>query len=485
MLRRRCTLVRRRNMFLRSLAILLLVSCLMLTASGPTAALSTSTTGWWMGSYTLAGPGTLTVRIEDGRGTVALGLGHPGAQVVPVAIDGQRVRFALPGRPAPVSFAGIVVGNRLTGTVRQGTLRGTFRARRGEDRSLIAVGPYSAGGRALTVIDDPYGPERIVDLDSGAVNALYPSGTVFAIGSGFATRARTRGLARFDIAGGVVGGVRARRQAMRQLEVRFRSGRAVLAGTLTVPALRGLRPAVAFVTGSGETSRAYLPELQALFVRNGIAVLAYDKRGIGQSGGTYPGEAPTAGTIDVLARDASAAVRFLAEQPEIDHARIGLAGHSQAGWIMPLAATRTSAVRFLVVFSGPAVTADEVDLYQNLTGQGERPQGQSDSAIDAMVLAAGRHGVDPMPWIRRLRIPALWLYGGRDEHVPTRLSAVRLEPVAREHGRDFSLRVFPNANHALVETRTGLTSEMLRSDRFAPGMFASVKAWLRAHRLAS
>ena len=183
----------------------------------------------------------------------------------------------------------------------------------------------------------------------------------------------------------------------------------------------------------------------------------------------------------MLARDASAAVRFLAQQPEIDHARIGLAGHSQAGWIMPLAASRTPAVRFLVVFSGPVVTADETDLYQNLTGEGERPQGQTDAAIDAAVIAAGRHGVNPVPWIRKLRIPALWVFGGRDEHVPTRLSVARLEPVAQEPGRDFSIRVFPNANHALVETKTGLTSEMLRSDRFAPGMFPFVSAWLRAH----
>ena len=45
--------------------------------------------------------------------------------------------------------------------------------------------------------------------------------------------------------------------------------------------------------------------------------------------------------------------------------------------------------------------------------------------------------------------------------------------------RDFSIEVFPKANHALVETQTGLTSEMLRSDRFAPGLFLDVAAWLR------
>ena len=37
---------------------------------------------------------------------------------------------------------------------------------------------------------------------------------------------------------------------------------------------------------------------------------------------------------------------------------------------------------------------------------------------------------------------------------------------------------YPGANHALVETQTGLTSEMLRSDTFAPGLFASMGEWL-------
>jgi len=427
-----------------------------------------SPAGWWSGSYRLAGPGTFTVRLGDGHATVALGAGHAGAQVVPARADGPRVRFALPGRPAPIVFEGAVTGGRLRGTVRQGATRGTFAARRGEDGALLATGFY--GSRA--VVDDPYGPARLVHLGTGAVNALYPSARGLVIGSGFATRAPARGLARLG-----------RREQLRQLEVQFRSGGAVLSGTLTLPAARGPRPAVAFVAGSGETTRAYLPDLQAALVRDGVAVLAYDKRGVGQSGGVYPGESPTPAAIDVLARDASAAVRFLSRQPEVERARIGLAGHSQAGWIVPLAASRTPVVRFAVSFSAPAVTARETDLYQTLTGQGEQPQAQTDAAIDAQVAAAGRGGVDPLPWIRKLRIPALWLYGGRDEHIPARLSVRRLDPVARQHGRDFALRVFPNANHALVETKTGLTSEMLRSDRFAPGLFAALRAWLGAHGL--
>ena len=444
----------------------LLGAALLVTLTGGS---SYGPAGWWSGSYTLGGSGTFTVQLEGARATVALGVGHAGLQVVHAHVDGMRVRFSLPGRPAPVTFAGSVSGDRFTGTVRQGAARGTFRARRGENRRLVAAGFYGA----LAVVDDLHGPERLVDVDSGAVNALYPVGARFVVGSGFATRAPTRGFA--SLTG---------RQTIHQVEVRFRSGDATLSGTLTLPASRGPHAAIVFVAGSGETSRAYLPDLQALLVRNGVAVLAYDKRGIAQSGGIYPGESPTTSAVTTLARDAAAAVGFLAQQPDIDRARVGLAGHSEAGWIMPLAASRTPAVRFLVVFSGPAVTADETDLYQTLTGQGERPQGASDATIDAKVVAAGRSGVDPIPWIRKLHVPAVWLYGGRDQHVPSRLSVRRLEPVAREPGRDFSIRIFPNANHALVETKTGLTSEMLRSDRFAPGLFAFVREWLRRHGFA-
>jgi pimeloyl-ACP methyl ester carboxylesterase len=130
------------------------------------------------------------------------------------------------------------------------------------------------------------------------------------------------------------------------------------------------------------------------------------------------------------------------------------------------------------------VTADEVDLFQDLAGEGERPPSLTDDEINARVQQAGPGGVDPLPWIRSLRVPVLWLYGGLDRHIPTELSLRRLQPLLAQSGRDFRAEVFPHANHALVETRTGLTSEMLASHTFAPGLFASVSEWLRAHGLA-
>jgi pimeloyl-ACP methyl ester carboxylesterase len=151
---------------------------------------------------------------------------------------------------------------------------------------------------------------------------------------------------------------------------------------------------------------------------------------------------------------------------------------------MPLAASREPAVKFMVAFAGPTVTADEVDTWQNLTGRGDTPATSTDAAIEAEVVRRGPGGVDPVPWIRALRIPALWVFGGLDRSVPTNLSANRLAPVAAEAGRDFSVQTFANANHALVETQTGLTAEMLSSGRFAPGMFPAVRAWLSARGLS-
>src|SRR5690349_12420944 len=73
----------------------------------------------------------------------------------------------------------------------------------------LAVVPSAAGsirlyGGSLAVVDDPYGPPRLVDLAAGRVNALYPAGRSFSLGSGFATPSPTRGRAVFDARGATI-----------------------------------------------------------------------------------------------------------------------------------------------------------------------------------------------------------------------------------------------------------------------------------------
>jgi dienelactone hydrolase len=463
----------------RLVAALALAACTIVSGAAGSPSAGQVVAGSWIGTFDLGGTGEITFSVSGRRALVALGAGQASAQALVARGAAGRIRFALPGRPAPLVFEGRLRRGAIEGTVRQGVLRGTFRARRGQGRELLARGYYGDGERRQAVVDDPFGPPRLVDLGSGAVRALYPAGRGFSVGSGFQARTPESGTASFDAAAATIDGTRSARLNLRQLEVRFPTRGAILAGTLTLPPGPGPHAAVAFVHGSGQTTRAYLPDLHAALVGHGVAVLAYDKRGIGQSGGSYPGEFAGESTIDVLARDAAAAARFLAAQPEVDRTRVGLAGHSQAGWIMPLAASRESAVRYLVSFAGPTVSQGESDAFGDLAGEGQQLPARSEDEIDAEVERLGPSGYDPLPSLRALRVPALFLYGGLDRHVPTRLCLRRLEPLLA--GRDFAVEVFPQANHALVETQRGLNEEMLRSDRFAPGLFPRLGEWLRAH----
>jgi pimeloyl-ACP methyl ester carboxylesterase len=94
----------------------------------------------------------------------------------------------------------------------------------------------------------------------------------------------------------------------------------------------------------------------------------------------------------------------------------------------------------------------------------------TDEDMEAEVRRAGPSGVDPVPSIRALRIPAIWLYGGKDRTVPSRLCVERLDPVSRELGRDFSYRVFPGGTHGLILTANGLQAEAAASNRMVDGL---------------
>ncbi len=95
-----------------------------------------------------------------------------------------------------------------------------------------------------------------------------------------------------DATGFAWNGVHYTRVALRQREVRV----GVDAATLTLPPGPGPFPAVAMVHGSGEQTREEFQVFAAYCELLGIAVLADDKRGVGQSRGTYPGEAASDAT---------------------------------------------------------------------------------------------------------------------------------------------------------------------------------------------
>ena len=228
-------------------------------------------------------------------------------------------------------------------------------------------GAYRLADGRLVLIAAREGPVLRYRLLDGESSPLWPVGEDrYEAGPGFAERTPVQievGLRR-DAAGRISGtwGRGGREQRLERLALpeevfTFPSGELALRGKLVTPAGSGPFPAVVLVHGAESTSAVDTYWEPYLFAAHGIAALVFDKRGTGESDGRYTQNFP------VLAGDVVAAVERLRSRPEIDAARIHLAGFSQGGWIAPLAAARTPGIRSLLIGFGPMVSAAEEDRW--------------------------------------------------------------------------------------------------------------------------
>jgi uncharacterized protein len=466
------------------------IICAAACAGGAGAQPTAGLTGPWAGTAQFNAPGgpqpfAMSVELSPRRAVVSLGAGHPARTVVLARVSRNRVRFSLPGRPM-LAFDGRLGRRRLSGSFRQGSLRGRFSLRRGRPIEGASIALYRfADGSPLGIVSG-FGSRIGVRYEPGEIRALYPTRPrTYLVGAGLATRNPGVGTAVFGADHVVWRGERAVRVPVRQEEVLVRSGRAFLACTLNIPPGEGRRPALTFAHGAGEAPRAFNLMLATYANHLGLVTLSCDKRGVGQSGGVYPGEFPSTPVVDQYARDVQALARWLAGQPEVDPARVGVAGASQAGWIMPLAAVREPAIRFVIGLVSPTLTQGETDLWATLNDQGRSLPTRTDEDMEAEVRRAGPSGFDPMPSIRTLRISAIWLYGGKDRTVPSRLCVERLDPIAREPGRDVSYRIFAGGTHGLILTANGLQAEAAASNRLVDGLYPTIRDWLHQRDLAA
>ena len=262
--------------------------------------------------------------------------------------------------------------------------------------------------------------------------------------------------------------------------VSFEGDGVVLQGMLALPRWHDSPyPAAVIVHGSGRTTARDMRAYARRLVPHGMAVLMYDKRGVGGSGGDYSviGVDDSELLLGRLAGDAAAAVRHLSARADIDADRIGLVGGSQAGWIMPLAAVRSDDVAFIVAISGPAVTYGQEIHYSRLTGDDPGSFTALDDAEIERRFAEfdGPHGYDPMPDLESLEAPSLWILGGRDRSVPTAATVENLERLDRDRPGRFTVRVHPAGDHSIRDADTGRpidywpeAREWLRDGGFLP-----------------
>ncbi len=310
-------------------------------------------------------------------------------------------------------------------------------------------------------------------------------------------------------------------------------------GTLTYPKSGGAFPAVVLVAGTGphdrDTGMSLHKTLLVLadhLTRQGFAVLRYDKRGVGLTGGElHPGS-----TTDEYAADALAAVRFLQLQPNIDPGQIGILGHSEGGIIAAMvAAEAPKDVRFIVMLGGTGLPGIEVkslqdaaarradgmpeplvllnqtqerDLFEIAAGKLGRqdaiaamhaatnalpaqvkttleipPEGLPTEAFEALLSPWFRRflSLDPRAYLEKVSCPVLALVGEKDLKVPPAENLREIERALKRGANPAAVvRQLPDINHNLQTARTGKASEyFLIEETVAPSVLALVTSWMK------
>ena len=286
-----------------------------------------------------------------------------------------------------------------------------------------------------------------------------------------------------------------------------------LAGTVSKPATPGAAklPAVVLVGSSGPTDRdglvagiPILGQIAGALADAGYVVARYDKRGVGQSGGRAE-----AATLADYAEDVRAAVKLLADRPDVDPKRIAVVGHSEGGLVALLAATKDKRIASVAVLATPGTTYADVALalqkraLDRLTLTPEERQAKVDEQKkihEAVITGKGlellptnvRRSVDngeyqsllatdPAKVMANVRQPVLIVQGALDTQVEPANADV-LEGLARKRKNAPAVETVkvPGINHLLVPATTGESAEYatLKDPHVSAAVTQAIVTWL-------
>jgi pimeloyl-ACP methyl ester carboxylesterase len=283
------------------------------------------------------------------------------------------------------------------------------------------------------------------------------------------------------------------------------------------------------VSGSGQQDRnegifnhkPFLVLADAL-TRAGVAVLRFDDRGVGGSGGR---ETLATATMDDFARDAAAAVHALADRTGVDRNRIGVIGHSEGAAIAIELLADDPLVSFAVMVAGAGMPGHELMIRQwdallrasgandmvnaAVTGVWRRVydrilQGGATDAIARDITPILRElgsspdqvalqvqtvtspwwrrflEYDPQPTLRRIDAPVLAIGGSLDTQVPSapNLDAIRIA-LRRAPTDEYEVQELAGLNHLMQTAETGLPQEYGGiEETFAPVALEVIVEWV-------
>jgi pimeloyl-ACP methyl ester carboxylesterase len=328
----------------------------------------------------------------------------------------------------------------------------------------------------------------------------------------------------------------------KNIEMTINSDGCVLSGTLSLPPESNKPlPCVILIHGSGphdrdETMFEHKPFLviSDYLVRQGFAVLRYDKRGCGKSTGKYR-EASSKNFAD----DARQAVLAVKALPQIDGRKIGLLGHSEGGVVAPMVAQDCSNVSFIISLAGSVLSGEQILLSQTEAlgrGQGAskekrekmlaiaretykiiKSQPDNKLAIDEVKAMRKANDADEYellenkrkeadgaieeslkmmtgPWYRffltfdpreawsKVKCPVLALNGALDQQVIAKENLPEIKSALQKAGNSqCTCETIPGVNHLFQECKTGMPDEYAKiEETISPKVLQIISNWLKA-----
>lgn len=492
----------------------------------------------------------MTLSISGNTGALGLPLGNFSTPLTSIKVEGNELICEFGQIKA--TLKGKISGDEITGEASSPGSTGTFHVTRAQklapDALAAYLGAYRFPDGRFVLIDVMYGSPTLLtmtDSATGEVRGIFPRGDgEFFTGPALFITSPVTSTLRFEKKGDRVVGLslgsgararRAKRLSLRQQPVSFQNGEVTLAGTLLLPEVsRSKHGGVVFTHGGGAAKREFVWGMGYLLAARGVAVLIYDKRGVGESKGNW-GEVG----FEPLADDAVAGARFLQSNSEIDPKGIGFWGLSQGGWIAPLAASRFPDAAFAVAISGGGLTPESQELFdtehelskagfsaedvqkaltfQKLKNeiirsfekweqylsmrtavkdapwyrvQGIDVRGPDKQDHPAWAHLRRSYFYDPAPALKSLRSPLLAIHGELDtpKGVTANVDATRSimtaagkreTSITGNPGKDgFVVKVYPRGVHNLMEAPEPEKSAWIRSKRFVPGFFDGNVDWM-------
>ncbi len=239
-------------------------------------------------------------------------------------------------------------------------------------------------------------------------------------------------------------------------------------------------PTVVFIAGTGGTKKMSAARMAPIFTKSGYIFLAFDYRGWGESESKLmmlePMPEPDAkGEVTVKARairwqmdfadqcaDIRAAISFVAGEPNVDAASIGIIGTSYGGGLATWTAANDPRVKCAAVqvpgMGGGKPPAAERRAYELLTQQarGDTEPVPYEHGAPGGKMAAYAHmryntakgiGFDPIKAAEKIAVPMLIIDAGNEELMSTADNGKRVADILKAKGTEVDYRVIPGIGH--------------------------------------